>query len=217
LQYLGEQPHPDELLATAIPQTRFFVGGAKSPAAVAQETGVSLQEVERVCATYWDVPAAKTRQLVSPVEERVAALSEFWSAFDEVHSRQASGMTSLWGLVEESRLIRLGWEGPDWYNARLYRRLLPEVLSNSVEKLWGTIMLPQSPDRIVSEISPHALMAETFGPALAFWHGCALTAWFICEGPHSRTDIQGMPAYYRRQLAALEQLGTPIQFIHGTE
>jgi hypothetical protein len=73
-------------------------------------------------------------------------------------------------------------------------------------------MLPQWPDRIVSEIAPHALMGETFGPALAFWHGCALTAWFISEGPYSRTDIEGVPGYYQRQLGALEQLGTPIDF-----
>jgi hypothetical protein len=97
LEYLGEQPHPDEQLITAIPQTRFFVGGAKSPAAVAQEKGVSLEEVERVLLTYWDVPGGKARPLASPVEERVAVLSDFWSIFDEIHSRQTSGMTALWG------------------------------------------------------------------------------------------------------------------------
>ena len=71
-------------------------------------------------------------------------------------------------------------------------------------------MLPLSPDRIVTEIAPQALMGETFGPALAFWHGCALTAWFVCEGPFSRTDIPGLSAYHARHLSALRDLATPV-------
>jgi hypothetical protein len=108
LQYLEEQPHPDENVVTAIPQTRFFVGGAKNAATVAKEKGVSLEEVERVLSTYWDVPGRKAMPLASPVEQRVAVLANFWSAFDDIHNRQASGMKTLWGLVEESRSIRLG-------------------------------------------------------------------------------------------------------------
>jgi hypothetical protein len=72
------------------------------------------------------------------------------------------------------------------------------------------MMLPQWPDRIVTEIAPHALMGETFGPALAFWHGCALTAWFVCEGPFSWTDIPGLSAYHARHLSALRDLATPV-------
>jgi hypothetical protein len=213
LQYLGETPHPDEQVALAIPRARFFVGGAKSPkspAAIAEEKGVSLDEVQRVLATYWDAPDGRAKPLASPVEERVGVLRDFWSAFDTLHSRQTSGMSSLWGLLEESRSIRIGWQGPDWYSPRLYQELIPEKLTASIEELWGAIMLPQRPDRIASEIAPHALMAETFGSALSFWHGCGLAAWFLCEGPYSRTDIQGMPSYYGRQLYALEQLGAPI-------
>jgi hypothetical protein len=210
LEYLGEQPHPDEQVVTAIPQTKFFVGGAKDSAAVALKTGVSLEEVERIASTFWNPSGGKTRPLASPVEERVASLSDFWAAFDDIHSRQAPAMKSLWGLIEESRSIRLSWEGPDWYNPRLYYELLPKQLTVTVEELWGAILLSERPDRIVSEISPHALMAETFGPALAFWHECALTAWFVCEGPYSRTTIQDMPGYFHRPLRALELLGTPI-------
>ena len=210
LEYLGEKPHPDEQLSTAIPKARFFVGATKSPAVIARERGVDVEEVERVLSTYWGRPGAKERSGVSPVEERVQVLSEFWNAFDELHGLQAPGMPSLWGLVEEFRSIHIGPQGPDWYNPQLYRKLLPEALQHRIEELWGAMMLPQWPDRIVTEIAPHALMGETFGPALAFWHGCALTAWFVCEGPFSWTDIPGLSAYHARHLSALRDLATPV-------
>ena len=66
------------------------------------------------------------------------------------------------------------------------------------------------PESIVSNPFPHVTMAEAFGPALEFWHGCALTAWFICEGPISRTDIPGLPEYYKDSLSALRDSGTPV-------
>ncbi|MCL2384872.1 MAG: hypothetical protein FWC84_03475 [Alphaproteobacteria bacterium] len=208
LEYLGEQPHPDEQLTTALPRSKFFVGGEKTPADVALEKGVPLEEVERVVSTFWDVPRRTVPQLSSPVEERVGVLSDFWFAFDEIHARQASGAKSLWGLIEESRSIRIGWQG--LYHSGLYQELLPQPVLRRIEESWAGIMFPRWPNRIVSEISPHALMAETFGPALAFWHGCALSAWFVCEGPSSRTDIRGMREYFQRDLVALEQLGAPI-------
>ena len=107
--------------------------------------------------------------------------------------------------------VRIGLEGPGPYNPRLYRKILPADLQDAIEGLWGTVMLPRWPDRIVTEIAPHALMADTFGSALSFWHGCALTAWFICEGPTSRTDIPGLAAYYGDALSELDRLGCPIQ------
>jgi hypothetical protein len=205
LDYLGEQPHPDERLVTAIPQTKFFVGGMRSPAVVAEQKGVPVEEVERVLSSFWDT-SGSSQQLASPVERRVKVLREFWTAFDEIHNRQSPGMPSLWGLVEESRFVSIGRQGPDWFHPQLYRKLIPANTVEAIEKLWGTVMLPQVPHRVVSEISPQGLMGETFGPALSFWHGCGLTAWFICEGPYSRTDIQGMPVYYHRQLTALVKL-----------
>lgn len=84
--------------------------------------------------------------------------------------------------------------------------MLPAALLGHIERLWGSIMLPRWPDRIVSEISPYWLMAETFGPALRFWQGCALTAWFVCEGPYSRTDISGLRSYHQEELEQLEEL-----------
>jgi hypothetical protein len=210
LQYLEESPHPDEEIVAAIPEAKLFVGGTKSPAAVAAEVGVPTEEVERALSTYWPISGERAAGLMSPVDERISVLKAFWQHFDEIHSRQAPGMPSLWGLVEEGRGVRIGWEGPDWYNPHLYRKLLPTELVDEIERLWASIMLPRWPDRIVSELSPHALMAETFGPALQFWQGSALTAWFVCEGPMSRTDMAGLATYHQDALAELQRLGCQI-------
>ncbi len=210
LRYLGEIPHPDEEIAVAIPEIKLFVGGTKSPAAVALELGVPAEEVQRALSTYWDTTGQQPADSVPPVDERVGTLRAFWHHFDEAHTRQASGMRSLWGFVEESRAVRIGWDGPAWYNARLYRELLPSGLVEEIERLWASIMLPRWPARIVSEVSPHALMAEAFGPTLAFWHGAALTAWFVCEGPMSRTDMAGLATYHQDHLAGLQRLDCPI-------
>ncbi len=208
--YLGEEPHPEEVVATALPETRLFVGGSKTADDVAAETGMPVSEVERVMGTYWRSEGRTAPSSVSPVQRRVNALREFWVQFDVTHARQASGMPSLWGLVEEGDPIRLGWQGPEWFMPGQYRKLLPAAVVTEIEDLWGAVMLPRWPDRIVSEISPHALMAQTLGPALSFWHGCALTAWFHCEGPMSRTDISGLRSYYRDELREIAELGCPI-------
>jgi hypothetical protein len=210
LQYLEETPHPEEEIAAAIPETKLFLGSTKSPAAVAAQMGVPTAEVERALSTYWATAGSRAAGSTSPVEERVGALKMFWPHFDEIHSRQTPGMRSLWGLVEEGRHVQIRWDGPDVYNPRLYGRLLPSELVGEIERLWASTMLPRWPDRIVSEISPHGLMAETFGAALRFWQGSALTAWFVCEGPMSRTDMAGLANYHQDTLAELEGLDCPI-------
>ena len=43
-----------------------------------------------------------------------------------------------------------------------------------------------------------------------FGNGVSLNAWFLCEGPYSRTDLPGLTEYYRRQLDNLQSLGTPV-------
>jgi hypothetical protein len=140
----------------------------------------------------------------------VETLRRFWVVFDDLHSRQSPGMPPLWGLVEDTRSVM--FSGGDWspYQSSLYRRLLPRDLVRDIDELWGAVVLPRWPDRIVSEPFPHALMAETFGPVLKLWHGCALTAWFICEGPYSRTDLAGLPKYHEREVETLAQMGCPI-------
>lgn len=205
LDYLAEEPHPDEQVVTALPETRLYVGGTTRATEVAAAHGIPVEEVERMLAGFWQQESAS-----SPVEQRVAVLERYWQAFDVIHTRQTVGMAPLWGLVDDSRLIDFAPDPAGPYRPGLYRELLPVDLSADIERLWGTTMLARWPDRIVSEPFPHVALAETFGPALEFWHGCALTAWFICEGPYSRTSLAGMREYYGRQLVLLEEAGAPV-------
>ncbi|HVB20554.1 MAG TPA: hypothetical protein VNG51_01230 [Ktedonobacteraceae bacterium] len=207
LDYIGEEPHADEQIVTALPETRIHVGGASEAkvAAVAAQMGVATEEVERMMAAYWQQSTGK-----SPVISRVDVLSRYWQIFDELHARQSRGMKPLWGLVEDHRSFDFYNHLQSPYQPRLYLDLLPKAMLSDIEQLWGAIMLPRWPDRIISEPFPHSLLIESLGPALKFWHGCALTAWFICEGPSSRTDLAGFAEYYRRETQALKELDTPI-------
>lgn len=145
----------------------------------------------------------------SPMVQRTTAMWHYWSHFDSIHARQAPGMRPLWGLVEEGCGTCLPIASSS-YSPGLFREYMPNDLLVYIEGLWGTTVLPKWPECIVTEPFPHTAMAATFGPALEFWHGCALTAWYVCEGPYSRTDIPGLANYYSRQLADLESLGFPV-------
>ncbi len=206
LNYLGEEPHAEEQVVTQLPKSRLYVGTSSRAAEIAAQQGLPVEEVERMLSTFWQQPAS-----ASPVEQRVDVLRRYWQAFDAIHARQAPGMTSLWGLVEERMVSSsLTESGPAYPQAFLYRKLLPAELVAEVDQLWSTTLLPRYPEAIVSESYPHAAMAEAFGSALTFWHGSALTAWFICEGPYSRTDMTGLAEYHRRHLSALADYGTPV-------
>lgn len=209
LEYLEETPHPDEEIATAIPETKLFVSSSKDPAVVAAQVGVPAEEVERALSMYWDAAGERAAGPRTPVDEHVGALKTFWSHFDAIHSRQTSGMPSLLGLVEEDSNDWITLEELD-YHPRLCRTLLPPNVIGEIERLWGSTVLPRWPDRIVSEILPHTIMAETFGVALRFWQESALTAWFLCEGSWARTDMAGLATYFQNALSELERLGCPI-------
>ena len=206
LDYIGEEPHPEEQILTTLPKTRLHVGGVSRAAEVAVQMGLPVAEVERMMAAYW-----QQNDGASPVEQRVDALTRYWGIFDQIHARQATGMPPLWGLVEDHRSFDFYYHDPNLpFRPRLYLQLLPRAILTEVERLWGTMLLPRWPDRIISEPSPHMALAETMGPALKFWQGCALTAWFLCEGPSSRTNMVGLAEYYRKEIKALEELGTPV-------
>ena len=143
----------------------------------------------------------------SPIGERVAAMRRWWDAYDTLQAEQRSGMRSLWGLVDDG-FINLG--GNFGNGPALYRQLLPADLVAEVNRLWDGIALRQYPDRIVSEFFPHHRMAQTVGPALEFWDGVALTCWFVCEGPRSRTTIDSLAQYHAVQLQQLDDAGAPI-------
>jgi hypothetical protein len=210
LRYLDEQPHPDERISTSLPEAKLYVTADDRVAKVAAKHQISPAEVERMLGAFWG-----SERGVSPVQRRVDVFRRYWRHFDAIHARQAPGMKSLWGFVDESTAIRLNdadgeQEGPAWYFPGSYRRLLPAELLAEIEYLWGGTFLPSRPDRVVTNPSPHALMAQALGPALRFWHGAALTAWFVAEGPFSRTDMAGLAKYHASDLAELAELGCPV-------
>jgi hypothetical protein len=206
LSYVEEEPHPDERIVTALPEPRLYVGGKSRAAEVASEHGLPVEEIQRMLATYWG-----DEQVMSPVEQRVDALRWVWKEFDEIHARQQSGMKSLWGFVDDTGFTLHSMDDASTpHQPGLYKQLLSPDLLGLITRLWGTIMLSRWPERIVSEPAPYRLMAEAFGPALKFWHGCALTTWFICEGPSSRTDLTGLAEYYQREIAELDSMECPI-------
>ncbi|MGV9308717.1 hypothetical protein ACWDLG_35545 [Nonomuraea sp. NPDC003727] len=202
LDYLGMPPNPGEELVSALPATKLYVGGASNAGATAAEHGVGVGEVEAMLAAFLNQTTA-----VSPVEQRVDVLRRWWLEFDSVHARQESGMKPLWGLVEDVG-YSVGYGQQPGY--RLYRTLLPSDLVEEIDLLWDGTTLPRWPEAVVSEPYPHRLMADTFGPAVSFWHGVALTTWYVCEGPTSRTTLSGLRAYHERHLAELADIGTPI-------
>ncbi|MFH9002131.1 TerD family protein [Streptomyces afghaniensis] len=204
LDYLQAQPHPDEEVITALPEPRLYVGMSAQAAGMAAEAGIPEDEIHAMLAAFLGGPTS-----LSPVEERVAALRDWWTGFDHTHAVQSPGMRPLWGLVD-NELMSFAWQDDHGITQQLYRQVLPASVNEQVDRLWQSLTLQRHPGAIVSNPRPHQLMAQTIGPALEFWHGVALTAWFVCEGPYSRAPLSGMADYYSRPLAALHAADCPV-------
>ncbi|MFC8262669.1 hypothetical protein ACFUNF_34910 [Streptomyces sp. NPDC057291] len=204
LDYLQAVPHPDEEVITALPQPRLFVGLSAQAASMAAEQGIPEEEAHAMLAAFLGGPTSQ-----SPVEERVAALRDWWTAFDRLHAVQAPGMRPLWGLVNDGMDVPGSNYGP--YSPQLYREALPPDVTDQVDRLWDGVTLKRYPGSIVSNPRPHQEMASAFGPAIDFWHGLALTVWFVCEGPYSRTPLSEAADYDSRPVAALTAAGTPVE------
>lgn len=205
LDYVESPPHPDEAVVTALPEPRLIAETSLKAQRLAREKGLPLEEVERMLQSLWGEAA-----VTSPVEQRVAVLKRFWSEFDAIHARQAPGMPPLWGLVQEFVGDLSGQSRDDLYQSDLHHTALSPTLSADIARLWGGTFLKERPEVIVDSDLPHRQMAQTLGPALRFWQGTALTAWFLSEGPSSRTDMGGLREYHRRDLEALEALGCSV-------
>ncbi|AZM58165.1 MULTISPECIES: TerD family protein [unclassified Streptomyces] len=204
LDYLQAPPHPDEEVITALPEPRLYVGMSAQAAGMAAEAGIPENEIHAMLAAFLGGPTS-----LSPVEERVAALRDWWTAFDQTHAVQRPGMRPLWGLVDENVMV-FSWQDKHGFTQQLYRQVLPASVNEQVDRLWQSVTLQRHAKSIVSNPLPHHLMAEALGPALEFWHGVALTAWFVCEGPYSRAPLSGVADYYSRPLTALRAAGCPV-------
>ncbi|MFE4337258.1 TerD family protein [Streptomyces sp. NPDC056831] len=203
LDYLQAPPHPDEEIITALPKPRLYVGMTAQTAGMAAEAGIAEDEVHAMLAAFLGGSTS-----VSPVKERAAALRDWWAGFDQAHAIQSRGMPSLWGLIDQELMSLSRTE--QGYTPQLYRQCLPSDVLELVGRLWETVTLQQHPGSIVSNPRPHQTMADALGPAVEFWHGVGLTAWFVCEGPYSRTTLDRVDRYYSRPLAALRAAGCPV-------
>lgn len=199
LDYLGAEPNAAEQITTALPEPRLYTGAAGRASQVAADSGLPVDEVNRIVASFLGQhPGA------SPIEERVTAMRQWWNEYDRTWSRQSSGMPSLWGLVDEGLFVLDNPRAPAPY---LYRQVLTPELAATIDGLWDGVTLTKWPERIVSEFHPHRQMAESFGPAIKFWQGVALTCWYVCEGPTSRTTLGALGQYHSRDVTALRDIG----------
>jgi hypothetical protein len=202
LDYLGEEPHPEEHVATAVPETKLYLGSSREVAEKLGTEGIGYEHLRLIAASLF---GGET----SPVEKRLSALRHYWQEFDMLHARQRSDMETLRGLVEEWNGSSLSFLPEDsQQRPGLFWRVLSADLLEEIGVLWGTAMLPREPGKIVTEPFPHFWLAQTFGRALRFWHDCALTVWFQSKSP--RPDMSGLEPYHRRELAELEDLGAPV-------
>lgn len=208
LGYLGEEPHPDEEILTALPIASFYVAGTQQVVDAAADAGVPVSEVQRIAAALLG-----TETPAYPIEERISSLTALWTALDQAHDAQQSGMDPLpdFSAPEfvEFHLVDDGY-GRGGLETRSSIDSLGSEIDERVRALWGTAVVARWPDRLYSAVLPYATVAAALGPALEFWHGVGLTTWYIAEGPSSRTDVSGMQTYYRQSLNELERIGAPV-------
>ena len=203
LDYLGEAPAPGEQIVPALPEPRLYVQGSEKVQQVAAQKNLPVEAVQEVLSSIYG--SAEVR---SPVERRLEVLRGYWQFIDAAHARQAPGMAALDDLASTTGFGIGNDKEP--FPTPAYERLLPAPTLADVDTLWGGACVPRYPDRIASAVFPHAYLTAALGPALSFWHGVGLTGWYVCEGPSSRTDLDGMAEYYARDVAALADAGTPI-------
>lgn len=211
LAYLGETAEMGDEVQTSLPPPTVLPGINADAAAIARTMNIEPSQVEEAVASLFPEAAAGT----NPVKIRLEALRTFWKVFRELHARQETGMPSLWGFVQQIDRVdipaaatperRMHYGSPSQFADHL-----PAKFRADVNRLWATKVLAKYPETLVTNLTPYYWMAEAFGPALAFWEGVFLTAWYVTEGPYSRTDLAGMETYYAKQVKTLKDLGVPV-------
>lgn len=153
-----------------------------------------------------------TDELAPAIQARVATARSYWDIVGEVERRQRSTERLARALVPDSE----DYLYADGRSGRLiledgWKRCLPPDLNSAVMELWGTQYWPQTPQRIVTAPNPHFNLALAIGPAIRFWHGAHLTAWYMCRGGWSRTTLADLRRYYERDLLELSRLECPVE------
>ena len=211
LAYLGEDAEVGDEVQTELPTPTVLPGVSANAAVIARDMNVDPSQVEEVLASLFPEAAAGT----NPIEIRLETLRTFWKMFRKLHARQKPGMPSLRGFVHQTDRLDIPAaatpENETHYGSPTqFTNHLPAAFRADVSRLWATKILDRYPERLVTNLTPYYWMAAAFGPALAFWEGVFLTAWYVTEGPYSRTDLAGMEAYYAKQVQTLGDLGTPV-------
>lgn len=208
LSYIGEMPHRDEEVIQALPEAELYVPSREQIEEVGARTGTPVDEMNKIAAAmFGDV------RVHSPVEDRVATLRQIWSQVDDAHARQQSGGRALPDFATNEfvmfYLVEDAYAHVPPQTSSFDRVLGSETLAG-VHAHWGTAVFERWPDRLYTELLPFRNVLAAFGPALEFWHGVGLTAWYVAEGPSSRTEILGMPSYYGELLKRMAGLGHPV-------
>ena len=210
LAYIEEPPEAGDHIQTALPEPMLIPGVNADALKIAQDLGLSLEQVQEVGAALFPEATGS-----NPIADRVNVVREVWHAFLHIHARQVPGNPSLWGLVQQAERVEVAAAVTPERAARFgraaqYKIYFSADLQDRVERLWATCVHERYPGRLVTNLAPWYWMGRALGPALAFWEGVLLTAWYVTEGPYSRTDLPNMEAYYDKQVLVLEKLRTPV-------
>lgn len=210
LAYSQEPPEAGDHVQTVLPEPVLIPGVSADAIKIAQDLGLPLEQVKEVSAALFPEAAGS-----NPIADRVDVAREVWHEFLQIHARQIPGNPSLWGLIDQfERVEVVAAVTPEraerFGMAAQYKTHFSVDLQARVERLWATRVHERYPERLVTNLSTWYWMGRALGPALTFWEGVLLTAWYVTEGPYSRTDLPSMEAYYDKQVLVLEQLGAPV-------
>lgn len=96
------------------------------------------------------------------------------------------------------------------FDSNLWLTQLSPGMADSIWELWGTTVIARHPDVLVDCSYPEVTFAGILQPAAMVWEDIALTCWFLCFGPYSRTTLDGLEARLDKSLEDLSDLGCPV-------
>lgn len=204
LAYMGQEPHTKEAVITALPKVRVVGEGARTAEGVAAKHGLAAEDVKQMLAAFWQRSEAN-----SPAEERVAAMKRFWDEFDrhlealdpDINERPEAIQTRPQYWIRGHRT------GANAESSWLSTSLLQEV-----HRLWGTVVLPRWPDRLVTGLEPHLVSTEAFGVALTFWYFVSSSVRRATSFGYAnaQADIAKLEAARQSHVESLASLGAPV-------
>lgn len=204
LDYLGEEPAPQEELVTSLPETSLVGAPSADDSQVAE---IDQQEIELILSSYWGQAGG------NPARQRVEALSGLWERAEQVYLKLDIADDN--GLSDQV-VEQLG--GAWWSNPRFpdkhaipLESLLGPDLADTIERLWGTSTPERYTGRLVTERYPLRAAVEVLGDAWVYWHG--KVAWLysaMCEDTVSVNQLKRVFSGGGHEEKQLERAGFPI-------